>query len=124
MQKPLIAVIGDVHHHIGLAAEGLTRIEMETGRRIGQVTSGNPRLVAYMPPSKYCHHRPQYHTQAIIYQFHGDEFVRNTFCHWGCTVPDICPPLPTHPCRPAPSRVTFRPTNLRFRIINPKAAVA
>ena len=39
MQKPLIVVIGDVHHHIGLAAEGLERIEMETGRQIGQVFS-------------------------------------------------------------------------------------
>jgi len=39
MQKPLIVVVGDVHHHIGLATEGLARIEMETGRRIGQVFS-------------------------------------------------------------------------------------
>ena len=36
---PLIVVVGDVHHHIGLAAEGLERIEMETGRRIAQVFS-------------------------------------------------------------------------------------
>lgn len=34
-----IAVIGDVHHHIGLAAEGLERIENEMGHRIDQVFS-------------------------------------------------------------------------------------
>jgi hypothetical protein len=35
----LIAVIGDVHHHIGLAAEGLSRIENEFGRPVAQVFS-------------------------------------------------------------------------------------
>ena len=35
----LIAVIGDVHHHIGLAAEGLDRIENELGRPVSQVFS-------------------------------------------------------------------------------------
>ncbi|MFZ4778132.1 MAG: hypothetical protein ACOYM3_22400 [Terrimicrobiaceae bacterium] len=35
----LIAVIGDVHHHIGLAAEGLDRIEKELGRPVAQVFS-------------------------------------------------------------------------------------
>lgn len=35
----LVVVIGDVHHHIGLAAEGLKRIEIETGRPIAQVFS-------------------------------------------------------------------------------------
>jgi len=35
----LIAAIGDVHHHIGLAAEGLDRIENELGRPISQVFS-------------------------------------------------------------------------------------
>jgi hypothetical protein len=34
-----IAVIGDVHHHIDLAVEGLKRIENETGRGIDQVFS-------------------------------------------------------------------------------------
>ena len=38
-QPALIAVIGDVHHHIALAAEGLSRIENETGRAIAQVFS-------------------------------------------------------------------------------------
>lgn len=36
---PLVAVIGDVHHHIGLAAEGLQRIELEIGHPIAQVFS-------------------------------------------------------------------------------------
>lgn len=36
---PLIAVIGDVHHHIGLATEGLHRIEAETSSPIAQVFS-------------------------------------------------------------------------------------
>jgi hypothetical protein len=35
----LIAVIGDVHHHIGLAAEGLVRIEQELGQPVAQVFS-------------------------------------------------------------------------------------
>jgi hypothetical protein len=35
----IIAVIGDVHHHIGLAAEGLERIEREIRRQIDQVFS-------------------------------------------------------------------------------------
>ena len=35
----LVAVIGDVHHQIGLAAEGLKRIELEFGRPITQVFS-------------------------------------------------------------------------------------
>jgi hypothetical protein len=33
----LITVMGDVHHHIALAAEGLHRIEAEMGRQIDQV---------------------------------------------------------------------------------------
>ena len=33
----LIAVIGDVHHHIALAAKGLARMESEFGRTIDQV---------------------------------------------------------------------------------------
>jgi hypothetical protein len=36
---PLVVVIGDVHHHIALAAEGLKRIENEFGRPIAQVFS-------------------------------------------------------------------------------------
>ena len=39
MKKSLIAVIGDVHHHIGLAVEGLERIESELNRPIDQVFS-------------------------------------------------------------------------------------
>lgn len=39
MTKPLIVVIGDVHHHIGLAAEGLSCIEDEFGRPVAQVFS-------------------------------------------------------------------------------------
>lgn len=35
----LIAVIGDIHHQLGLAAEGLRRIEQEFGRPIAQVFS-------------------------------------------------------------------------------------
>jgi hypothetical protein len=35
----LIAVIGDVHHHIGLASEGLDRIENDLGQPISQVFS-------------------------------------------------------------------------------------
>jgi|GEM_PF-1204832 len=35
----LIAVIGDVHHHIGLAAEGMDHIENELGRPVAQVFS-------------------------------------------------------------------------------------
>ena len=35
----LIAVIGDVHHHIGLAREGLERVEVELERPIAQVFS-------------------------------------------------------------------------------------
>jgi hypothetical protein len=35
----LIAVIGDVHHHIGLAVEGLVRIEQELGQPVAQVFS-------------------------------------------------------------------------------------
>jgi hypothetical protein len=35
----LIAVIGDVHHHIGLAVEGLGRIERELCRPVAQVFS-------------------------------------------------------------------------------------
>ena len=35
----LIAVIGDVHHHIGLAVEGMDRIENEFGRPVAQVFS-------------------------------------------------------------------------------------
>ncbi len=38
-QRALIAVIGDVHHHPGLACEGLDRIEQENGRVISQVFS-------------------------------------------------------------------------------------
>jgi transposase len=53
----------------------------------------NPRLVAYVLASKYCHHRPHYRTQTIIGQRHGVEFARNTFCHWDRTVADICEPL-------------------------------
>lgn len=37
--QPLIVVIGDVHHHIGLAAQGLHRIEAETGSPVAQVFS-------------------------------------------------------------------------------------
>ena len=39
MKKSLIAVIGDVHHHIGLAVEGLEQIESELNRPIEQVFS-------------------------------------------------------------------------------------
>ena len=39
MKKSLIAVIGDVHHHISLAVEGLERIESELNRPIDQVFS-------------------------------------------------------------------------------------
>ncbi len=39
MTSSLIVVIGDVHHHIGLAAEGLERIEADLGRPISQVFS-------------------------------------------------------------------------------------
>ena len=40
MNRPsLIAVIGDVHHHINLAVEGLHRIENELGRLLSQVFS-------------------------------------------------------------------------------------
>lgn len=39
MTTQLFAVIGDVHHHIGLAAEGLDRLEAELGRPIAQVFS-------------------------------------------------------------------------------------
>ena len=39
MTSSLIVVIGDVHHHIGLAAEGLERIETDLGRPISQVFS-------------------------------------------------------------------------------------
>lgn len=39
LNHPLIAVIGDVHHHIGLAAEGLQRIESEIGSPVTQVFS-------------------------------------------------------------------------------------
>ena len=39
MITSLIAVIGDVHHHIGLAAEGLDRIENKLGRPVAQVFS-------------------------------------------------------------------------------------
>jgi hypothetical protein len=35
----LIAVIGDVHHYIGLAIEGLVHIEQELGQPISQVFS-------------------------------------------------------------------------------------
>ena len=37
--NPIVAVIGDVHHQIGLAAEGLSRIEDELGRPVAQVFS-------------------------------------------------------------------------------------
>ena len=39
MNTQRIAVIGDVHHHIGLAAEGLERLEAELGRAVAQVFS-------------------------------------------------------------------------------------
>jgi hypothetical protein len=39
LNHPLVVVIGDVHHHIGLAVEGLERIEVETGRPIAQIFS-------------------------------------------------------------------------------------
>jgi len=39
MRTSLIVVIGDVHHHIGLAVEGLGRIEAELNRPIDQVFS-------------------------------------------------------------------------------------
>jgi len=39
MKASLVAVIGDVHHHIGLAVEGLERIEAELNRPIDQVFS-------------------------------------------------------------------------------------
>lgn len=39
MTTSLIAVIGDVHHQIGLAAEGLDRLENELGRPVAQVFS-------------------------------------------------------------------------------------
>ena len=39
MNRSLIAIIGDVHHHVPLAAEGLEQIEMELGRSIDQVFS-------------------------------------------------------------------------------------
>lgn len=39
MNSSLIAVIGDVHHQIGLAAEGLSHIETSFGRPISQVFS-------------------------------------------------------------------------------------
>lgn len=35
----IVAVVGDVHHHIGLAAEGLDRIEAEFGCPVDQVFS-------------------------------------------------------------------------------------
>jgi hypothetical protein len=35
----LIVVIGDVHHHIALAADGLKQIESETGSQVAQVFS-------------------------------------------------------------------------------------
>lgn len=38
-QTRIIAVIGDAHHHIALAAEGLERLETELGRPIAQVFS-------------------------------------------------------------------------------------
>lgn len=39
MKSSLIAVIGDVHHQLGLAAEALSRIEGDIGRPIAQVFS-------------------------------------------------------------------------------------
>ena len=39
MTSSLIAVIGDVHHQIGLAVEGIERIEADLGRVVGQVFS-------------------------------------------------------------------------------------
>ena len=39
MKTSFIAVIGDVHHHIGLAVEGLERMEAELNRSIDQVFS-------------------------------------------------------------------------------------
>ena len=58
--KSLIAVIGDVHHHIGLAVEGLERIESELNRPIDQVFSVGD-LVASLKPKFVCcghHHTP------------------------------------------------------------------
>ena len=37
--NPVVVVIGDVHHHIALAVEGLSRIEAGLGRPIAQVFS-------------------------------------------------------------------------------------
>jgi hypothetical protein len=39
MINPLIVVMGDVHHHLALAAEALERLEAEFGRPIAQVFS-------------------------------------------------------------------------------------
>ncbi len=39
MKPVLFAVLGDVHHHLGLAVEGLTRLEDELGRPIAQTFS-------------------------------------------------------------------------------------
>ncbi|MEI8343154.1 MAG: metallophosphoesterase [Verrucomicrobiota bacterium] len=39
MKTSLIAVIGDVHHHIGLAVEGIERMESELNRPVDQVFS-------------------------------------------------------------------------------------
>jgi vacuolar-type H+-ATPase subunit F/Vma7 len=39
VEKKLVVVIGDTHHHIGLAVAGLERIEAEFGRGVDQVFS-------------------------------------------------------------------------------------
>jgi transposase len=55
--------------------------------------SATPRFVAYITASKYCHHRPHYRTEDILWHRHGVHIPRNTLCHWDKVVADTLEPL-------------------------------
>jgi transposase len=55
--------------------------------------SATPRFVAYITASKYCHHRPHYRSEDILWHRHGVHIPRNTLCHWDKVVADTLEPL-------------------------------
>ena len=77
--------------HVRIGDPDAVRVKAPAPPSLG--LGANPRLVAYVLASTYCHHRPHYRTQGILRQRHGVEFARNTFCHWDRTAADVCEPL-------------------------------
>jgi transposase len=91
--QPAVVFIERVIRPVYVSQQDLDAAPLKSPAPPSLELGATARFIAYVLAAKYCHHRPFYRTQAILFRRHRVDFARNTFCHWAEVAAEIIEPL-------------------------------